>query len=334
MRLRVSCCFYSILILSLFVSCAGSKNGLIQQYQLAGNCNEQGETDFSDYPLPQPIHEIELDSTLLANFSPESLNIANAIGLLGLLQKYIGAVDKLNTEPSIENRFERLEALQEIYQRINISSLELSAVASEMDCEEERLEQIADFLNSKEKDRETRLTVGAITIGALAAIGAGVLVVTGEGRRNDDNIEFVGIGAGIIEATLGLMILTNKKKVDYYHPRNALREIWEGQKNSEIFPPSVWYFLNYFDPSRPETPSRRYVLLENWMSFRQITDVRKEKKREQLDLYFGDGGQYSTEELYNRSNMYDQLEAQIKLMKQHLNRLSNEIDNLKIAHTL
>ncbi len=64
------------------------------------------------------------------------------------------------------------------------------------------------------------------------------------------------------------------------------------------------------------------------MSFEQISTVNKKQKKQYIDIYFGDGGKYSIEQLENRANMYDQLESTIKTIKQDLKNLLFEINNL------
>lgn len=48
-----------------------------------------------------------------------------------------------------------------------------------------------------------------------------------------------------------------------------------------------------------------------------------------MELYFGEGGKYSAEQLSTRADMLDQLESHINLMKQDLRKLSIEIEQIK-----
>jgi len=57
-----------------------------------------------------------------------------------------------------------------INQTINNSSLEVSAVASKLDCEEERAAQFAYYLKEKEDNTENKLIIGSIIIAAAGAI--------------------------------------------------------------------------------------------------------------------------------------------------------------------
>lgn len=313
----------TILVLTL-ASCVGSKS--TQQTSQLGksNCNQQAIRLYTKDDLPKPIHQLHLDSVLINRFSFQSLNVANAIGLLDHLTEFVKLKKEYKSNPAIDRRLEIIELLQKINQRINISSLEISAVASEMDCEEERADQIATYLKGKEDNAETKLTVGAIVVGAVGAITAGILLASGEAGNTP---EFIGIAAGLAEATLGVLILLNKRKVSFYHPRNALKDIWTAPETSTIFPSSVWYYITYENPNTKEK-SLRQQLVDKWLGFGQIVDTKEKNKEKVYKLFFGEGGRYTANQLTNRANMHDQIEAYIKLMKQDLELLSLELEKL------
>ncbi len=316
---------WTITILTLVLtSCAGLNNAQLASQLDKSNCNQQVTRTYSKDDLPKPIHTLDIDTVLINRFSFQSLNVANAIGLLDLLTEYVKLKKTFNNSPTIEKRIEIVELSQRINQRINISSLEISAVASEMDCEEERADQIATYLKGKENDAETKMTVGAIVVGAAGAITAGILLANG-GAGNAP--EFIGIGAGLTEATLGILILMNKRKVSFYHPRNALKDIWTAPETSTIFPSSVLYYLTYENPNTKEK-SLRQQLVDKWLGFGQIADTKEKNKEKVYDLFFGDGGKYTADQLTNRANMHDQIEAYINLMKQDLKLLALELEKL------
>lgn len=314
-----------LLVFALILSSCQSVDS-IQRHAERSTCTRQNAAHYSTSEIPQPFHEIEIDPALKAPFSTTSLNVANAIGLLDRLKEYTVKSNEYQQQPTIENRMDLLVLSQKISERINLASLEVSAVASELDCEEERITQIADYMKGVEGETESRLTVAAIVVGASSAIVSGFMLMNG---GTGSNVEYVGIASGIVEASLGISILANKRKIDFYHPRNALREIWEGKEVTDIFPPFIWYYLNYHNPNDASKKSIRYQIIERWISFKQIDNANTNKKRKLLNLYFGEGGRYKTEQLYNRANMYDQLESHIKMMKQELTLLSLEFDKMK-----
>ncbi len=304
-------------------SCVGTKK--VQFHLEKSTCTPKEKVRYSFEDIPRPLSSADMDTVLTSRFSFASLNIANAIGILQLLHTYVYNQKNYHQAKSVENRLTMLELAHKITQRIDLASLEVSSVTSELDCEEERISQLADYLKTIEKKRESGLTVAAIVAGASSAILTGILLAS----NSSANTEYIGITSGITEATLGLLILMNNPKIRFEHPENILREIWEGRKTSETFPPFIWYYLNYMNPADPHSKSWRNQIIDRWMSFKQIEKARSKKKEHLLELYFTDGGMYNTEQLYNRANMYDQLESFIKLIKQDLTLLAVEFQNLK-----
>ncbi|HNF30174.1 MAG TPA: hypothetical protein PLY81_07840, partial [Chitinophagaceae bacterium] len=260
---------------------------------------------------------------LLTNkFSFAALNTANAIGVIDNLTMYARLKKDERTTPKLERRVVMLELLQKITQRINIASLEISAVASELDCEEERASQVATYLKSKESAKEKNLIIGSMIVGAVGSIAAEIISMNSN-SGNTSNI--VAITTSIIDVGLGTLIILNNKSIEFYHNRNALKDIWNNPKTSSFFTPSIWYYLTYENVSKNEK-SLRKQLIEKWQDFGQITSSKNKDKN--IELYFGNGGKYETEQLKNRADMHDQIESYITLMKQDLKQLSIEIENL------
>lgn len=53
----------------------------------------------------------------------------------------------------------------------------------------------------------------------------------------------------LAKEALGVMILLNKQKMRFYYPCNALKKIYGAPETSSVFPPLVWYYLNYRNPN-------------------------------------------------------------------------------------
>lgn len=296
-------------------SCATVKNAEIRNLLSHSNCNQRNVYNYTEADLPTPLHLQQLSEALQHKLSYNSLNMANAIGLIPTLEKYI----QLKTQPKqdAEYRLSILELKQDMDHKINMSSLEISAISSEMDCEEERTSQIANYLSGRADNRESKLTIAAIVVGAAGAI------LTGGVIKNETAANATGISTGIAEASFGFLMFFNKESIEFHHKRNALKDIWFGASNPEIFPPAVWYYLNYANPEDGVQHSLREQIIDKWTHLGQI---EKDSKSELEQLYFGEGGKYSSEQLNNRADMYDQLESNINLMKQDLKALSLELD--------
>lgn len=318
----------SLVIVFLLTSCQVIKKPSLNSYMVRSNCNQQNVFNYDAAQLPIPIHQQKLDPLFLKKLSVKALNVANAIGVLELLKEYYQKESLYKEKPSIEERLQILELSQTINQKINIASLEISAVASELDCEEERTDQVATYLSNLESDIESKLTVGAIIVGAGSAILAGLFINSSHENAGD----YIGLGAGIAEAGLGLAILANKKRADFYHERNALKDVWEGSKTSSVYPESIWYYLNYHNENEQNSKSLRHQIVEKWTNFGQIAETEKPEEREKLiELYFGKGGRYTSEQLKSRADMLDQVESNITLMKQDLMTLAVEFENSKLT---
>jgi hypothetical protein len=314
----------TIFILSIFIlllsSCTTLKVTTNQQFNQKPCYIENRTIQISQSNIT-PFHQLTIDSVLYQYFSPASLKIANGIGALDLIEQYVKLKKTYEQAPTPDLRIETIELSQKINRSISLASLEISSIASELDCEEERISQLADFMNQKEADIETKLTVAAMVVGASGAI----LTVVQDDFKGT---MIAGVTAGLTEAAIGTLILLNKKFIHVQHERNALSDIWKGVEHSEIFPPSVWHYLCYYNPKDSIETSVRYQIVQRWMEFEQIKKAKTKQKNDLLNLYFGLGGKYSTEQLYNRANMYDQLESYIKLMNQELMLLSVEMNKL------
>lgn len=308
------------LLLFLLNSCASYTNSSFSSQLRHSNCNQQNVYNYSEEDLPPPLHQLELDKILASKVSRKSLHIANAIGIMDQLTRYTRS--KEDNKISTEGKLDIINLKLDIFQKINNASLMVSAVSSEMDCEEERTSQIANFLEGKQSDLESKLTIGAIVVGASGAIATGGTI------DNERLSNSIGIGTGIAEASLGLLMLFNKRKIDFYHERNALKDVWLGAETSSIFPPFIWYYLNYADPKTPEIKSVRQQIIEKWKNFGQIEEENDDDKQQLDKLYFGKGGKYNADQLNNRADMYDQVESHINLLKQELMALSLEIEKL------
>ena len=302
-------------------SCATVRNPNLNFHLNRNDCNQGNLFNYTKADIPKNYHELAVDSLLLTHFTGKDLNVANAIGVLNLLSDYVRKTDDVKNDYSVQNQLNLIKIQQEINNKIDLASLEISSVSAELDCEEERISQIAKYLKEKEDAAETGLTVASIAAGSLSAIITGILVF-----RNDQSNakDVIGVGLGLADVTIGLMILSKKKNLEFYHPRNILSEIWLNTETSTVYPPSIWYYLNY---SNPGETSIRENLIESWKGLGLVG--KKKSSDKQLEIYFSEGGKYTTEQLENRANMYDAVESSIKLMKQDLRSLTLSLVELK-----
>jgi hypothetical protein len=269
---------------------------------------------------PEPLHTLPLDRALTQRFSYQSLNIANAFHLIPLLSELLKAEQRHAVENSDRTEIDLLKLNQRLTTKILQAHLEIAAISSAMDCEEERADQLAFYLSQKQQRTERILTVAAIAVGAVTGIVSGFFLGAGRDKKAD----VIGVVGGFTEVGLASGILFSEKKLEFSHPYNPLREVWKGEDSLGVFPVSVWYYLNYHSPLQPETASLRTQLIERWLRFGQLSAAKTKRREEEIQLFFEKGGKYTSEQLTNRANMFDQLKAVISLMNQDLDLLMYE----------
>jgi hypothetical protein len=311
----------SLLYVLLLASCSVLKNTEYLDGHGLYDCHKNKAPYSNGDSLPQTLKNDSSASTLKEFFSQPSLKVADALGIIKELENLVEKKTKTGSSLSLEKKLELLSQVQFLHHHIMQAWLEISSVAGEMDCEEERADQLASYLKNKEDAFETRLTVTSIVLGALGGISSGFILTQ---NLNELAFELIGIGGGLASTILGMLILSKKKKIDYYHPNNALKEIWEGPANSKCFPPTTWFYLNQ-KSSNVSGMSLREELKLRWINYGQIDTLSSRKSIKTRQLFFGPGGRYTAEQLTNLANMYDQIESVVNLMKQDLNILLREL---------
>jgi hypothetical protein len=303
------------LLIGMLAGCSTKDLARFKAQLDRSQCNQWTPTMAIATTPPAPFDAAAVPAEVKAHFSPNSLHIAHAINVLPLLDDYMAHMQVPSTERSLEQRIQLLELRRTIAYHCDLASLEISAVASELDCEEEKVSQMARHMEEVEARTQSRLNVAAIVVGAMGA------VITGIHLSQDDNsdVDALGIGFGVAEAALGTAMLLSRERTEYTHRRNALRIIHEGTDPQGLFPASIWYCLVNPVPGAPADRTLRTELLNRWREEGATVG-------DEASLYLGDGGTYSTEQLHTRASMYDQLESTIKLVKQDLLQLVQELD--------
>ncbi|MBW3127162.1 hypothetical protein [Hymenobacter profundi] len=271
-------------------------------------------------PLPGPSlppAQVLADTLLRGHFTPAALEAANRYGLLPALHRLAAApVGSLT----------RLGERQRVSEQLAALALAVSSTAAELDCEEERADQIADYLLDRAGSRVRTFTLLSILLGALGTVVTGVMSLL-EVRKT--LYRPIGIAFGLAGATLGLLTLrTSETTVDFRHRRNALAAIGRGPAAAPVFPAAVWVHLTQASSHRPEVLSPRQTLLQRWQTTGELGAKDAADKERLLHLLFGPGGTYKASELRIRANFYDQLESSVALMKPDVFLLSQQVATL------
>ncbi len=302
------------LALPLLYSCSSSRQASKTVMEPAqSNCSP---TTPRNYDWSPPDLQPELTEKDLTRFSRKSWQMASLLNIEQALHDMMLLEEKSQPDLNINDRVHLLELKQQIAGKIDLASLEVSATAAQLDCEEERADQLKGLLQEKVDKAEKRITVAAILTGAATGLAVGILNLS----DSDANLsEEIGIAGGIAEATLGFLSLKIKRDETFAHPKNHLQDIWTGPDSTANFPPVIWHYLNLpFDTAKP---SLRTSLKTRWIALDQLSLADHEKVR----LYFGEGGVYDADDLETRSSMLDQLEALVSLMKKDLQLITKEL---------
>jgi len=302
------------ILLPVFYACKMSKTVVQNRLQqIALNC---APTTPRNYVWQQPDLHQPLTPDELVRFSKKSWQLAGLLGVEKQLRELMTLEKKGKAAFTIEDRLHWLELKQFVADRVDLASLEISATAAELDCEEERADQLKELLREKVGNAERKITVAAIITGAATGLLVGVMNLS---KSNENLSEEIAIAGGVIEATLGILSLKIDRNIQFEHPRNHLRDIWYGADSTANFPPLIWYYLDL--PFNENSPSLRESLKAQWLSLDQLSL----KDSSTYELYFGKGGKYTADALDDRSSMLDQLEALISLMKKDLQLIMKEL---------
>lgn len=282
------------------------------------------ESDYCDPPIyanvvEKPI-EFNSDSILVPDhkwktqFTKQNILLAHALNL----DKELEQLTELRDEHSnIKDSVLYLAAQQKIEQKVRDALVEIDALVGELDCEGERCDQLKELLEGMNSKRDNKLTVASIVIGALSAVADACI-------SNDGWNKGVAIGAGVIGAGLGWATLSPKgKRLILKHKRNHLRAVWE-EKNSNEFPPIVWYMLNEIKFTNTQQSTMLRNIRNRWLTFTFEDDIKEANK----SSLFKDEGVYTESLLETRSQLVGQLKATTQTLHQNFSSLLKEIKQL------
>jgi hypothetical protein len=260
-------------------------------------------------PLP------ENDPAMLV-LSPATWQIAQVIQVLDLIREI--PVLQAEVMSHVEGaRLRLLEVRQELSDRLLLALFEASSIAAELECEKGRAEEIATRMDEAQGDIQQRRTVIALLADAAAGLVSGGLLLLGSAA----NAGVADIIGNVLQGSYGYAALGGQKEQELLSGRNLLQEVWEGPEQSNLFPQTVWRFLNWPVSDRPPRSRREAIVLE-WQGRLRESGSKKEKRRK--ELFFGRGGIYTVKELRQHAEMLDRLKASVRLMNKGLNLLLQE----------
>ncbi|WP_020562077.1 hypothetical protein [Methylosarcina fibrata] len=261
-----------------------------------------------------------LSLTEVSALSPATLDIANIIGVTKSVEdRHLQDGENPQREP--DKRIQRLQVREQLAIRILQALLAVKSAAAEADCEEERAADAADRLQDRQELQSTQFTVLSLLGSGLGGALSGGLSLGAQAAWS----AIAGIIAGVTEAAFGTMALSNSLTHEFSHERNILKEIWDGPKQSRLFPRSVWRFLNRPLPEDSSHRSLRETLIARWRHDGRLGEANLVEEQHRIELFFGAGGLYSAGELRDRAVMLDMVESDVNLMSHDLEYILDEL---------
>lgn len=255
------------------------------------------------------------DTLLKKHFTNQVLHTANYLGLIPALKSLVAA-----------SKDEREDKIQELNNNVSTIFMEISTTSAELDYEEERADQIADYLLDVSSTHNNMLTLYSIILAALGTIVVSLLDLFFKTKKLI--YSSVQILLGIIVAIISISILSAQEiQISFTHERNLLGEAGSGNSSNHFYP-EVWNYLNKSELGEKEKPPLRQLLLERWITTGELGAKSEEDKARLLNLLFGNGGIYKASELRIRANYLDQLESLVNLMKNDVLKLHLQLNKI------
>ncbi|MFL5728573.1 MAG: hypothetical protein ACJ75J_03705 [Cytophagaceae bacterium] len=285
------------------------------------DCQPSKATYFYDSLLTPKYLQMETaDSKTEKRFSLRARNIATSVGAMHSLNKFTLLEPKAQ-RGSDSAKLALLFVRQEIDERLNLALLDVSSVLAEIDCEMERALQLRNYLVQVTNKRVKILNICSIVVGAVGTLVSSAISL--KDPAANDAIQEASIIGATAGGYLALRQIFVKRTAYFSHPRNHLKEIWLGA-NPQAFPPNVWHFMTKEFSVDGKTMTGREMLINEFKEIQVLGKDSADKER-RVDLFFGDGGEYSVDMLSDRINMLELLETEINLMKYDLKRLHQEV---------
>lgn len=306
---RLKRCSNFMLLAILISSCSTTilKSTKID-YLTSNYCQPTITYDYSQVEVPKNKTAPQ-DSILKSNFSKHDILICQAIGIETFLTTYL-QIEK--------DTLKRLFLKQKINDRLMLTNIEINALASELDCNGERINKLADFLDDINNKKNKNLTVASVTLGALTTV-ATVLI------KNNNASNAVGVGGGLISAGLGALTISPKgKKIELQLQRNLLGSIWYNDNLNQAYPNSIWTLLNEKQLSNSGENSLQESIKNRWLQYNFDGKIDLDTQR----LFFDQGGIYTADDLHSRANMLNELQATIRALEQDLKSLAISLNRV------
>ncbi len=317
--------FVFILSLTFFTSCASWRKPLNVPASLS-TCSMSDRSYYLDSLVDETAKKLVFDTTnadaiLQKRFSNRSIVLMRNLHLYSLLTEFTRHEEKNKNTPS---NLEFLHVKQMLHQRINLAEADIASNLAELDCEKTRLLSAIGSLDDYNQTRINRATVGAILAGAISGALTGAVALYNPDSSNTEQ-QVLTIAGALGGGYFGFKAFGTKRKMNFFHSRNHLREIWDNKPTSQIFAPGIWAFMRKEFRSKGKTTNGIDLIKGVWESEGILEKNSKSYDRKVKLIVTGNGGAYSASDLQDRLNMLIAIEREIDVMKYDLKRVQQEV---------
>lgn len=251
------------------------------------------------------------DEPLLASVPPVAHRTMVAAGLSAMVAKLLKG-NQVGTAMTVE----MLAVRQDLGMRLISLETQLAAVIFEAECTGELIEAMAFELEDRGDQRELRLAIASLVVGASAATAAGVWGLT---DGDSPGPAVLGLAGGVGSAALGAAAFVKRsQRMRFTHQHNLLAPVLHGRDDAELFPVFVFRLLVLPGPEGALSPRDR--LLRRWGEL--IDEVVSSSDRAEVStLLYGAGGTYDQDLIALRERMYDALESELNAQARDLELL-------------
>ncbi|MGB3395094.1 MAG: hypothetical protein WBB60_01470 [Nitrospira sp.] len=294
----------------------------------------QADALVSRCPLPRPLQaaippakvhselvaaasspEVMTLTSTAVRFSPDAQRTAAQIGILELLSTLQSLEPDQRGDELV---LPLLSARQEISRRIAIAVSDVRRLMAAIDCEASRSDHVAYAIGEAHQSVSEKALFAVFASDIFIGIIPGALLLAGHDIAAEANEVFGGViatGFGSVDAIVHI-------DQEFRHPDNFLWELWDGPSDPQLFPLSVWRYLN--SPSEEDaTRTVRDALKQRWETEGRWGGKSGEESHLHT-LLIGAGGPYGEKELRLRAEMLTQLRAEVLQFGQNLHRLKYE----------
>ena len=255
--------------------------------------------------------------------SEQSIEAAKVMNVLPVLSQ-LTALQRAGETHSIAF----MELRQSLTDRLLLTLFEVSSITAELVCERDRADQVADRMDEVDASMVKRLTLASIVISGIAGIVSGGIGLAGGAS---DASDAAGLAGGLFASVFGGAALFATSKQEFRHERNLLNEVWENPKQSSVFSPAIWRFLQSHHKDGAVTT--REEVIRAWRQQGRLGEPGSTGEQERTGLIFGPGGTYASTDLRARASMLETLEAYINLLSEELEVFLREIIQQRIQRT-